>query len=43
MFGPEQLRAAAVEATKRARFKPTEVNGVPDKVFGIVTYDFVLP
>lgn len=43
MFGPEQLRAAAVEAAKRARFKPIEVNGVPDKVFGIVTYDFVLP
>lgn len=43
VFGPEQLRAAAVEAAKRARFKPTEVNGVPDKVFGIVTYDFVLP
>ncbi len=43
VFGPEQLRAAAVEAAKRARFKPTEVNGVPDRVFGIVTYDFVLP
>jgi len=40
IFGPEQLRAAAVEAAKRARFKPTMVGGVPQKVFGIVTYDF---
>jgi TonB family protein len=43
MFGPEALRAAAVEAAKRARFKPTVVDGVAKKVFGIVTYDFVLP
>ncbi len=42
-FGPEQLRAAAVEAAKRARFKPTVTNGVPEKVFGIVLYDFVPP
>lgn len=41
MFGPESLRAAAVEAAKRARFKPTIDNGVPVKVFGIITYDFV--
>ena len=39
-FGPEALRAAAVEAAKRARFKPQLVNGVPAKVFGIITYDF---
>lgn len=43
MFGPEQLRAAAVEAAKRARFKPTVIGGVPEKVFGIVLYDFVAP
>lgn len=43
MFGPEQLRAAAVEAAKRARFKPTLSGGVPQKVFGIVLYDFVAP
>jgi len=43
MFGPEQLRAAAVEAAKRARFKPTLSGGVPQKVFGIVLYDFVPP
>ena len=42
-FGPEQLQAAAVEAAKRARFKPTIVGGVPQKVFGIVLYDFVAP
>ena len=42
-FGPEVLRAAAVEAAKRARFQPTVVDGVAQKVFGIVTYDFVLP
>ena len=39
-FGPEALQAAAVEAAKRARFKPQLVNGVPAKVFGIITYDF---
>lgn len=43
MFGPDALRAAAVEAAKRARFQPTVVDGVAKKVFGIVTYDFVLP
>jgi TonB family protein len=42
-FGPEPLRAAAVEAAKRARFKPTLFSGVPQKVFGIVLYDFVPP
>lgn len=42
-FGPEPLRAAAVEAAKRARFKPTLSGGVPQKVFGIVLYDFVAP
>ena len=43
VFGPEQLRAAAVEAAKRARFKPTLMGGEPQKVFGIVLYDFVAP
>lgn len=42
-FGPDQLQAAAVEAAKRARFQPTIVGGVPQKVFGIVLYDFTLP
>ncbi|HSP61743.1 MAG TPA: TonB family protein, partial [Pyrinomonadaceae bacterium] len=39
-FGPEPLRAAAVEAAKRARFKPLVVNEVPLKFFGILTFDF---
>ena len=42
-FGPEGLRAAAVEAARRARFKPTLSGGVPQKVFGIILYDFVAP
>lgn len=40
LFGPESLRAAAVEAAKRARFKPTVIDGVAVKVSGIITYDF---
>lgn len=43
VFGPDELRAAAVEAAKRARFKPTLMGGEPQKVFGIVLYDFVAP
>jgi len=39
-FGPELLRAAAVEAAKRARFKPLVVNEVHLKFFGILTFDF---
>jgi hypothetical protein len=40
-FGPEALRAAAVEAAKRARFKPNIEEGVAKKFFGVITYDFV--
>jgi TonB family protein len=39
-FGPEPLRAAAVEAARRARFKPLVVNEVRLKFFGILTFDF---
>lgn len=39
-FGPEPLLAAAVEAAKRARFKPLVTNDVRLKFFGILTYDF---
>jgi TonB family protein len=39
-FGPEPLLAAAVEAARRARFKPLVVNEVHLKFFGILTYDF---
>lgn len=40
IFGPELLRASAVEAATRARFPPTVVEGVAVKVSGIITYDF---
>jgi TonB family protein len=39
-FGPEPLLAAAVEAAKRARFKPLVVSDVHMKFFGILTFDF---
>src|SRR5438105_267917 len=41
VFGPEVLKAAAVEAAKRSRFKPMIVDGVAIKSFGVVLYDFV--
>ncbi len=41
VFGPEELRDAAVKAAQRAKFKPLLVEGVPVKVKGILTYDFV--
>jgi TonB family protein len=41
VFGPELLRAPAVEAAKRARFSPTLLAGVPVKVSGIIVYKFV--
>ena len=41
VFGPEELREAAVKAAQRAKFKPKIVDGVPVKVKGILTYDFV--
>jgi TonB family protein len=40
VFGPEQLRDAAVTAAKRAVFAPTKSAGVPVKVNGILTYSF---
>jgi TonB family protein len=41
IFGPEVLRDSAVKAAMRAKFKPSSVNGVPVKISGILTYDFV--
>jgi len=38
--GPKELREAAVEAAKRARFEPTRVHGAPIKIDGVLTYDF---
>src|SRR5947207_374953 len=40
VFGPESLRAAAVEAAKQARFAPAKSNGKPAKVSGILFYEF---
>ena len=38
--GPKELREAAVEAAKRARFEPTRVHGAPIKIDGVLTYEF---
>jgi len=40
--GHPLLRAAAVEAARGARFKPTLLSGQPVKVSGVITYNFVL-
>lgn len=36
------LRGAAVDAARLARFSPTMLSGVPVKVSGVITYNFVL-
>lgn len=41
--GNPLLRAAAVSAAKQAKFSPTRLEGVPVKVSGIITYNFVGP
>lgn len=38
--GPENLRMAAIEAARKARFAPTLISGAAVKVSGILTYDF---
>ena len=43
IFGPDVLRAAAIKAAMRAKFKPTIVGGAAVMVRGILTYDFVAP
>ncbi|RMH31749.1 MAG: energy transducer TonB [Acidobacteria bacterium] len=40
--GHPLLRQAAVDAAKRAKFKPTLLSGQPVKVTGIITYKFIL-
>ena len=40
--GPELLREVSVQAAKGWEFKPTKAGGVPVKVQGIVTFNFVL-
>ena len=40
--GSPLLTRAAEDAAARARFTPTVLNGVPVKVQGVITYNFVL-
>ena len=40
--GHPKLREAATAAARRAKFKPTMLSGLPVKVSGILTYNFVL-
>jgi periplasmic protein TonB len=41
LSGHPQLRAAAVQAARGARFSPTQLSGQPVKVSGVITYNFV--
>jgi TonB family protein len=41
--GHPLLGAAAVEAARKAKFRPTMLSGQPAKVTGVVNYNFVLP
>jgi TonB family protein len=40
--GHPLLAKAAVEAARKARFSPTTLSGMPVKVSGVITYNFVL-
>lgn len=40
--GPAMLREAARQAALQARFTPTQLNGAPVKVSGVISYNFVL-
>jgi TonB family protein len=40
--GPEALYTVSEAAARKARFKPTMLDGQPVKVTGLMTYDFVL-
>lgn len=40
--GPEALYGVSEAAARKARFKPTMLDGQPVKVTGLMTYDFVL-
>jgi len=39
--GPKPLWLAAIEAARKARFKPTLIGGGAVKITGILSYDFV--
>ncbi len=38
--GPKELREAAVEAAKKARFEPVRLHGARIKINGVLTYKF---
>ncbi|HEX8921246.1 MAG TPA: energy transducer TonB [Pyrinomonadaceae bacterium] len=38
--GPKELREAAVEAARKARFEPVRLHGARIKVYGVLTYRF---
>lgn len=40
--GPQQLQQAAIEAARRWRFNPTEIDGRPVRVTGYLTFNFTL-
>ncbi|HEX8290410.1 MAG TPA: TonB family protein [Pyrinomonadaceae bacterium] len=40
--GPQQLQQAAIEAARRWKFNPTELNGRPVRVTGYLSFNFTL-
>ena len=42
LSGPQLLREASVEAAHKARFTPTRLAGLPVKVAGTLTYNYLL-
>jgi len=40
--GPEELYGVSEAAARKARFKPTMLQGKPVKVTAVISYDFVL-
>jgi TonB family protein len=42
LCGPELLKGPSEQAARKARFTPTLLSGVPVKVTGVITYNFVL-
>jgi len=40
--GPQQLQPAAIEAARRWKFNPTQIDGLPVRVSGYLTFNFTL-